>query len=700
LMNLVDYYYGRDLNVRFELTHFLVRTAPFYTPTSGGDLLNQFRAEWNGPQAGIPRDLAHLMTAKPGSIIEFGGLAWVGALCGSIQYGWSTNSANALGHEIGHNFGAPHCLDTEECNNMCGGCLSIAGNTRRRKFEHMGTVNCLSDGGAYPTPVPPFVENERLDVHAGQLADMLNAPLEIDVLANDDDGNCDPIGIGSFDPFSLRGGQIQSTPVAGGLRLTYTPPAIPFRGSDEFAYTVVDSTGLSTEGRVVIEVRPEEMRAHWPMEEGAGLVLGDATWRAQEGALEGGVNWTSGPSGSALLFDGNDDVVRLPALNLDLPHDQLTITGWLRRDGIQAPWSGVAFSRSSETVSGLMFGPSGIQLRYTWNDDPGTYNWSTGAPTPDGVWCFFGLTVRGDQATVHLHDGTSWVRGTNVRPHEGQRFEAEWFLGQDSGSSARRFAGALDELRVHDYALSNAEIEALRLAHAPAAAPEVRDGGVFWPLPDALSWVPGGAGVQRRLYLSPNYFTVAQATPGSPSDLGLFSQPEFAMPVLFPGLRHYWRVDEVSLAGLELPGPVWQFDPGQWNHWRLDEASNAQPVLEEEEGANGSFSSGPLLGVPGATAMTGTAMRLSGSPQHASLPPLLLNSDRMTITCWFKRAAGQSGRQGLVFSRASGTTAGLDINGSDQLGYHWHSGSHWGWDSGLVVPTDTWVFAALVIEPD
>ena len=57
---------------------YVVRTAPFYTPTSGGSLLDQFRTEWITNQAAIPRDIAHLMTGEPGSVIEYGGLAYVG----------------------------------------------------------------------------------------------------------------------------------------------------------------------------------------------------------------------------------------------------------------------------------------------------------------------------------------------------------------------------------------------------------------------------------------------------------------------------------------------------------------------------------------------------------------------------------------------------------------------------------------------
>ena len=63
IMNQVDYFYARDVLITYALTGYVVRTAPFYTPSSGGDLLDQFRAEWNANQT-VSRDIAHLMTDK------------------------------------------------------------------------------------------------------------------------------------------------------------------------------------------------------------------------------------------------------------------------------------------------------------------------------------------------------------------------------------------------------------------------------------------------------------------------------------------------------------------------------------------------------------------------------------------------------------------------------------------------------------
>jgi hypothetical protein len=66
-----------------------------------------------------------------------------------------------------------------------------------------------------------------------------------------------------------------------------------------------------------------------------------------------------------------------------------------------------------------------------------------------------------------------------------------------------------------------------------------------------------------------------------------------------------------------------------------------------------------------------------------------------------RRNGPQSPWAGLVFSRAGSTVAGLNFGEADELRYHWNGSSQtWGWDSGLIVPDDTWTFVALVVEPD
>jgi len=137
VLNSVNVIYQDDVNITHELTAVIVRNDPDdpYTTNDPSGLLGQFQVEWNQNQQEIQRDVAHLMTGKnlSGSVI---GIAGLGGVCSSFQgFGLSqsnftSNFVSRVGltaHELGHNWGAPHCNGSNPCNIMCsslGGCSS------------------------------------------------------------------------------------------------------------------------------------------------------------------------------------------------------------------------------------------------------------------------------------------------------------------------------------------------------------------------------------------------------------------------------------------------------------------------------------------------------------------------------------------------------------------------------------------------
>lgn len=693
-MNQVDYFYARDVRITHAITAILVRTEPFYAPTGGGNLLDLFRAEWENNHGSIPRDLTHLMTGKPGSLIEYGGLAWVGVVCGDFAYGWSMDSAGIIGHEIGHNWGAGHCHDVAPCNNMCGACLYIAPNTRDVIFEHRNSRGCLERGGVYRTPVPPYTYPERLVLLKDELVAL--GSHAFDVLGNDDDGNCEPLQLAGFDALSERGAPITLSPGTGPDgrdELLYAAPPEPFVGTDRFSYTAADPSGLHSVGEVVVEVRPNELAAYWKLDEGAGSTAGDSTAHLADGELAGAPVWTSGSYSGGLEFDGLDDSVAVPPL--DLNSNRVTITTWIRRNGQQGFFKGIVFSRDGSTAAGLHFG-NGAGLRYTWNGDPATYDWGSGFNLPDGQWVLAALVVEPDRATIYVHDGTLQA-SVNPVPHAPEEFDGETRLGWDSANANRYFVGTLDDVRIYNYALSAAEVDELFQLGGRAAAPRPLDGGSLVDPAGELHWVAGLGADSHDVYLGTSYAAVRAATPASPEYQGNQATTAFAPGPLAPGTTWFWRVDEV-VGATTVEGRVWQFTPTLSGHWRLDEASGTL-AADDEANWDAEYVGGPALGEPGASPQTATAVRLDGVNDRVRIPATNLGSNRVSFTGWFRRNGDQNDFAGLIFSRAGNTVAGLNLGDHNELRYHWDNGN-WPWDSGLVLPDDQWVFVALVVEPE
>jgi hypothetical protein len=123
IINAVDGIYQSELGVAMQiksLTVYSTATDPFSDTADYNALLNEFSAFHDAnddtPSALLyGADLAHLVTGRDlsGSVI---GVAWLGTLCGGywgsgLSQDFSSSLYNMtllLGHEMGHNFGAPH----------------------------------------------------------------------------------------------------------------------------------------------------------------------------------------------------------------------------------------------------------------------------------------------------------------------------------------------------------------------------------------------------------------------------------------------------------------------------------------------------------------------------------------------------------------------------------------------------------------
>ena len=695
ILNQVDFFYARDVLITYTLTDTIVRTALFYTPTGGGDLLDQFRAEWNTNQTAIVRDMAHLMTNK--NNIEFGGLAWVGAVCNDIAYGWSLDSAGIVGHEVGHNWGAGHCADPAPCNNMCGACLNVAPVTKGIISAYRDSRTCIDEVGGHATPLPPYAHPDETDLTRDDVA--AGAIRTFDVLANDHDGNFDTLSLDGFDTVSDNNGSIAlsaGTGAGGADELVWTAPATVFPGDDAFAYSVGDGTGFATTGDVLLRVSEPTLAGFWKFDDGLGTEAIDSSGWNRTGVVEGAALWVPSPRGGALTFDGIDDAVVAPAMARSTT--SATISGWVYRNGSQAAWAGILFSRGGATVAGLHFGTAN-ELRYTWNNDGATYNWNSGLVVPDQRWSFVALVVEPAQATMWLDSGLGLTSAVNPIAHASEEFDAAITIGQDPNSTFRRFAGFLDEIQFYDHAFDATQVAALRDLGAKAHAPNPPDGGLLLRDVAELTWSAALNAISHDVYLGTDYLSVRDATTGSPEFRGNSATavhvPALAVP---DGTILYWRVDERSAGADTIKGDVWIFTTGSANHrWPLDE-SNGTGAVDVEGSRHGTYAGAPILAQSPARADLGASVYFDGIDDRVEIPTLNLLTDTLTITAWIRRDGAQSAFDGLVFSRGGNTTAGLNLGNANELRYHWNNGQ-WDWDSGLIVPDDTWVFVALVVEP-
>ncbi|MFE9025248.1 exo-alpha-sialidase [Streptomyces iakyrus] len=249
------------------------------------------------------------------------------------------------------------------------------------------------------------------------------------------------------------------------------------------------AVGLLYEGGAVDardEIRFARFTEDWlKPRRGADPTTRDAAAGARPAAVLGGAGRTTGVRGGALSFDGTDDAVRLPYRS-GLPlgegdftaslHFRYTATTgeqpflWMGGIGTTQPQIWLRGEPASNRVRGLITTRSGAStVRSTSVSTDGAHN--------DGRWHHLALRRGGGQLTLFLDGeaiGTADVPGSVSRNspfgvHIGQRMDSRAFL-----------TGAIDDVRVWDRALSDAEL-------AAGASGAASRGTVLWLPMDQVS---------------------------------------------------------------------------------------------------------------------------------------------------------------------------------------------------------------------
>lgn len=337
----------RDAMVGYSLTGIVIRQTPYYTGTTSGDLLNEFRIDWDTNQTSIPRESAVLLDDYQGDGIA--GLAWVGTLGGGWAYAglfWDRGySPGIIAHEIGHNWGCGHI----DCwpwggSAMCGSWLLYGPESTDIIQSHAAWLD-LPVIDPFDVDVRPYADPDFFDVD-------IQKDNILDVLENDHDANFDYLNISAVDTTSAEGGTLAILSNAGkGSRnaIRYRPNrtrATPF--IDTFWYSNSDFNGLEHQTPVTVTVKEFNLVTEWKFDTNTNNELKDTSGKNNDGTAQAPpvyaelndpqikLSCETGPFTSASkLFDNNEDSDfasnNLGVISAPLTQNQLDGT-WIELD--------------------------------------------------------------------------------------------------------------------------------------------------------------------------------------------------------------------------------------------------------------------------------------------------------------------------------------------------------------------------------
>ncbi len=231
--------------------------------------------------------------------------------------------------------------------------------------------------------------------------------------------------------------------------------------------------------------------AHWKFEEGAGSAVKDVSNHGNDGTIVPAnipePKWGTGEfAGSVLLSGGHDHHVRIPSsASLNTVKKQITVAAHIypktlwSAEARSNPFIVVVQRQWKDTVHPDLFylgyGPKNNALRYKWHlglvdsdmslyrlpeseDKPRVGEWVHLAGTYDGETGKMFLYVNGDRIGKKVRVGE--IRLDSESLHTPLVIGAE-INGPNIDDATGEFNGYVDDVRIYDRALSDAEIKIL-----------------------------------------------------------------------------------------------------------------------------------------------------------------------------------------------------------------------------------------------
>ena len=200
-------------------------------------------------------------------------------------------------------------------------------------------------------------------------------------------------------------------------------------------------------------VAEDGLVAYWPFDEGKGKEAIDITGNGHDGEFHGKPEWVEGKFGTALEFNGVDDHVIVaddPAFAIE---ENITLMAWFSPN--DALTGHRLMSKNNSIFVIFDFGNAdSIDFLVKPNN---TFAQSETTDWKVGEWYHFAGTFDGKTMKVYINGELEGEAANNV-PIAPSGLEL-WIGGDDLGNATDHFPGKIDEVRLYEKTLSEADIQ-------------------------------------------------------------------------------------------------------------------------------------------------------------------------------------------------------------------------------------------------
>jgi PKD repeat protein len=268
-----------------------------------------------------------------------------------------------------------------------------------------------------------------------------------------------PITSSNWDSATQCAGE--PVPQVSGSAETFTVPDLAQNTAYYFALKAADDipnwANISNSPSETTAEIIEGLVGHWKFDEGNGETAYDSSGDGNDGMIYG-AGWTTGVFGSALAFDGYNDRVNCGSDNSLNINGTKTIIVWIKIPtwaSYKAPWS-----KYIDGGNRVLFQTWPDQKMQLWVADNGVK--TIQMPTdviPLNEWTQIAVTIDESNQVAKIYQNGVYVnQDTSFTLPDTSA--ADFIVGS-SGAGGRYFNGYIDDVRIYNYALSDAEVLAL-----------------------------------------------------------------------------------------------------------------------------------------------------------------------------------------------------------------------------------------------